>query len=545
MTASGVVRTAGGRLRGRPVDGIWVFTGIPYAAPPEGRRRWRPPEPHHGWQGIRDASEFGPAAPQVVSQPGTSLFGDPTVHREDCLTLNVWTPGPDGSRPVMVWIHGGGFSSGSGSSAVYHGTELARLGDVVVVTLNYRLGALGFLGHPAVADDHPADGEVPMVGNYGLADQVAALRWVRDSISAFGGDPGNVTVFGESAGGMSISSLLAVPAARGLFHRAIVESGPVYVHSSERAAEAGEELFAELGMWDPSREDLLRVPVADLVGAMATLEARAPRPGELPLPLLPTVDGAFLPAHPLDAVAAGSASQVPLVIGTNRDELALWALSDPRLGHMDRPGLRRWLARSSPRLAVLEGIHAYREVRQRRGEPVTPQALWTAMGSDLVFRWPSLRLAAAHGLHRPDTFVYLFTFESPVFGGALGSCHALEIPFVFRALDNPVLRLVLGEGPEVAALSDRLSRAFSSFARHGRPEVGEPGDGEDWPAWDPQQRTTMVFGPGGGAMARPRDEELAVWEAIDPLPGAGPRPTGHREADGRHEASVAGWPGLP
>ncbi len=236
---TGVVEVRSGRVRGVQRNGVWSFSGIPYAAPPDGPRRWRPPQSPVPWSGVRVCDRFGPIAPQAPGLVELSLGGEPDEHSEDCLSLNIWTPAPDTARrPVMVWVHGGSFLSGSGAGSLYRGGMLAREGDVVVVTINYRLGMLGFLAHPCLEDPSQIwlDGEEwAGFGNWGLADQIAALHWVRDHIAGFGGDPDNVTVFGESAGGISISALLGVPSVRGLFHRAIIESGPPYTHSSEQA----------------------------------------------------------------------------------------------------------------------------------------------------------------------------------------------------------------------------------------------------------------------------------------------------------------------
>lgn len=508
---SGVVQLAGGRVRGADLGGVWAFSGIPYAAAPVGPLRWRGPQRHAGWRGVRDAAAFGPVAPQAAPGAGPALAGRAVEQSEDCLSLNVWTPalGEGRRAPVLVWVHGGGFTSGAGSFPLYHGEALARAAGVVVVTFNYRLGALGFLGHPVLVDGSD------LVANFGLADQVAALRWVREHVAAFGGDPGNVTVFGESAGGMSISALLAVPAARGLFHRAVVESGPPYTHDMGRAAEVAADLFSALGVRAPSRRVLEQVPAHELVAATAALQGRLPRPGEVPLPHLPVVDRAFLPAPPLDAVAAGSAAGVPLVVGTNRDELTLFGLGDPRRKVTNHRALRRRLWRSAPGLDVDRAVDTYRRARAGRGEPVDPGALWTAMGSDLVFRWPSLRLAAAQRAHQPATYVYLFTWESPFLGGTLGATHGMEIPFIFRSVAHPVVSALVGGGAAAEHLSEMMSGAVAAFARTGDPSHPLLGP---WPAWDAADRATMVFGPSTGVVARPRDEELAVWEAVQPMP---------------------------
>jgi para-nitrobenzyl esterase len=446
--------------------------------------------------------------------PGLALPGDPEEQSEDCLTANVWTPdppdrGPGPGRPVMVFIHGGGFTTGNGGSLLYRGSGLARTGGVVVVTGNYRLGALGWMAHPAL--DEPGR----PAGNWGLQDQLALLAWVRDNIAAFGGDPGKVTVFGESAGAMSVCALLAAPGAGGLFHRAAVQSGPGYCHTRERGARAAEDLVAVLGLARADRAVLERVPAPDLVAATAELGRRPPGPGELPLPFLPVVDGTLLPQAPLAAAAAGNTAPVPLLIGTNRDELTLFALGDPALAAVDDQGLARWLARSAPGLDTGPAVARYTKVREARDEPVGPRDLWVAMGSDLVFRWPSLQFAAAHARHHPATFAYLFTQTTPAFGGLLGSPHGLEIPFVFGGLHRELVGTFAGDSPEARALSARMQAHWLAFARSGDPGL----DDDPWPAFDAVRRRTMVFGPDGGAAEAPRDEELSVWAELAPLQG--------------------------
>ncbi len=505
---------------------MWSFSGIPYARAPLGDLRWRPPQPPDSWPGVRDASEFGPIAPQNGPAPGIAGTADPSsgeVQSEDCLSLNVWTrtlpvapAAPGRGRPVMVFVHGGGFTSGSGSVFLYRGGSLARNGDAVVVTINYRLGALGFLGHPGLSE---ADGST---GNWGLHDQVAALRWVRAHIGVFGGDPANVTVFGESAGGFSIASLLGAPAAAGLFRRAVVQSGAAHVHTLEDAARTAEELAGVLGLASCDRSVLGAVPAADLVAATDELGRRHPDPGSLPLVFLPVVDGTFLTRDPLGAVAAGSASGVDLLIGTNRDELAFYALGDPDLLALDEEGAVRRLLHALPDVMPGPVFEAYRAARRARSESVTPSDIWIAAGTDIVFRWPSLQLAAAHAERAGTgtrTYVYLFEWESPAFGGLLGSCHALELPFVFGAVNRPVVQMLSGSGPDVERLSSHMQRSWLSFAASGDP--GHEGIGA-WRPWDPYTRPTMVFGGHTRLVEAPRNEELAVLEAHRPL--VTPRP---------------------
>ncbi|MGH9083654.1 MAG: carboxylesterase/lipase family protein, partial [Acidimicrobiales bacterium] len=511
-SGDGIVGLRAGRVRGHRDGAVWRFAGIPYARPPVGERRWRAPLPPEPWPGVRDARVPGTIAPQRPPVPGMSVPGDPETQSEDCCYLEVWTPGLDGrQRPVMVWLHPGGFTGGTGSSTLSRGELLAGEHDVVVVTCNYRLGALGFLAHPALAD-----GPGGPWGNWGLLDQVAVLQWVRDHIAGFGGDPGNVTVFGESAGAMSICALLAMPAARGLFHRAIVQSGPPYSFDADRAAEVAVDLVAGLGLGLDAvdRARLEAVPAEDLVDAVGQLQDRPAGPGELPLPLQPVVDGVSLPVAPAPAIGAGRAASIPVLVGTTRDELAFFVLADRRQARLDERGLHRLLARSAPGVPTGEVVAAYRAVREARGEAVTPRDLWIGAGTDLVFRWPSLQLAAAQRHYGAPAFVYLFAWESPAFGGALGSCHALDIPFVFGSVRDPRVAQFSGGGPEAEVLSADMRAAWAAFARTGDPSHESLGH---WPMWDARRQATMVLDRRREVRDGPRAEELAVWARHAPL----------------------------
>ncbi len=495
-----VVETQHGRLRGADEGGVIVFRGVPFAAPPVGPLRFRPAQPVVPWAGERSAERFG-----CISHQGNGLeiaMPPPTpAQDEDCLTLNVWTPACDGARrPVLVWVHGGSFTSGAGSALFYRGDHLARRGEVVVVTINYRLGALGWLAHPDLAD---ADSGA--AGNWGLSDQVAALRWVHDTIDVFGGDPGNVTVFGESAGAMSVSALLATPAARGLFRRAVAQSGGPMALPAEVATEVAEKVAAEAGV---SRVGGLRsAPAEVLVEALAAVQARGVPGG---LAGGPVVDGASLPEAPLAAVAAGSAAGVDLLVGTNRDEMKFFAVADQRLLAADLDVVRRRLARAMGPEAD-RAIEAYTAARTSRGEPVTPFELWSAIETDRVFRAPVTRMADAHVRAGGRAHSYLFTWTTPVLGGLLGSCHVLEIPFVFGTLSLPGVDQLAGGGPEAEALSAAMQDAWAAFARTGDPSSAGVGD---WPPYDPSRRATMILGPQIGVEERPREAERAFWDTV-------------------------------
>ncbi|HEY0936161.1 MAG TPA: carboxylesterase family protein, partial [Trebonia sp.] len=354
MTQPPVVRLSDGLVRGKTRDGVSAFLGVPYAAPPFGARRLRPPQPALPWTGERDATAYGPTVPKGDYPPQyTELFPEVVIAGDDCLNLNVWTPDPGATGlPVLVWIHGGSFMNGSGSVGEYDGTAFARDG-VVCVTINYRLAAEGFLFLDGNGDSdgnggHDEGDHDDGVANLGLLDQLAALRWVRDNIAAFGGDPARVTVAGESAGAMSVTTLLAMPLSDGLFAQAITQSGAAaHTLSSQDGRTVAGYLAEALGV-PADRESITAVPLDKLVQAASDLVVEvqtAPDParwGQLALSLLPfapVVDGSSLPAAPLTAFAAGQGSGVPLLTGSNRDEARLFFVAPGTIGLIDEPAL--------------------------------------------------------------------------------------------------------------------------------------------------------------------------------------------------------------
>jgi para-nitrobenzyl esterase len=508
-----VATTRAGTLEGETVRGIELFRGVPYARPPVGKLRFRPPEPVEPWSGVRRAVRTGPTSPQlspVLPLLERLIGGGGAGHSEDCLYLNVWTPAVDGRRrPVLVWIHGGAFVMGSGSTRLYSGRRMAMRGDVVVVTLNYRLGALGFLNLRGLipgSDDAPS--------NAGLRDQIAAPEWVRDNIEAFGGDPENVTIFGESAGAMSVATLLGTPRAQGLFHRAVMQSGAAHnVLTKEQSAGIAELLLRELGLdaLDTAALEGIRVP--RLLRAQRDVALKGGMQLGL-LPWAPSVDDDLLPGQPLDAVARGCSSSVPILIGTNRDEWKLFMLGDRRGRQLDEDGLRKRLELTLPGREPDGTPHAelaletYRRTRTGRGR-ASPTALWIAIQSDRVFRYPATRLAELHAAHTPSTYSYLFTWAPPLARNQLGAAHGLEIPFVFGTLREPLLRPVFGMTEGARELGRRMQDAWVQFARSGHP--GHQ-DLPEWPAYESKRRSTMILGLRCYAEDSPLDAERGFWE---------------------------------
>ena len=494
-----VVEIASGRLEGNALDGYQSYLGLPYAAPPVGALRFRSPEPVDPWTGLRPAHDFGPVAPQLASALENILGARPTVSDEaGCLTLNVWTPQADGGRrPVMVWIHGGAFVTGSGSTPWYDGARFATEHDVVVVTVNYRLGVLGFtfLGE-LIGADYQGSGSV------GIQDQAAALRWVRDNIGVFGGDPGNVTIFGESAGGMSVGTLLALPEAAGLFHKAVPQSGATsHTLGPEAATGIAMALLDAVGLERAEAARLQDVPIESLMEAQGKLALAYAQQG---MTFQPVVDGQVLDRRPLDAVAAGSAAGVPILVGTNRDEWNLFAALNPRQASMDEAGLLK-AASALFGDSASDAITTY-----RAGRPsFSPGDLLSAMTTDSVFRVPAIRLAEAQQKAGGSVWMYLFEWATPAMGGRFGSCHALEIPFVFDNLQQPGASLFVGETPPVE-LARTMNAIWAHFARTGSPE----GPVAPWPAYEPGPRSTLVLGETIAVVEDPQGEERALWEGV-------------------------------
>ena len=488
------VTTALGKLVGERQDGVQRFLGVPYATPPVGDLRWRAPQPLAPWDGPREARRFGPVCPQPPATGPTYVSPDRSErHDEDCLYLNLWAPASEGARrPVMVWLHGGGFRNGSGAEAWYDGASLARRG-VVVVTLNYRLGALGFLAHEALAAESP----LATSGNYGLLDQVAALEWLRDHVAAFGGDPGNVTIFGQSAGAGSVRALLECPLARGLFHRAIQQSGgfassalpgPGSLNSTYAdKLRIGRLLQQRLGVH--SLEEMRARPAPEVVAAG---DARMRRSNPA-MRWWPTADGKLLPRTVGQDVAADTAD-VPLMLGHVANEANVLVASFGA-----RPMMYAGMA---PGVLGRAAFELFRE-----HPPWRPASAWRgleALFTNLIFLEPAWEMACQLARLGRAPFVYHFTRVSPGRRDPrVLANHTTEIPYVFGNLAQPG-----GCDAGDAALSEAMQAAWVAFARTGDPNVaGAP----EWPVFDTARPTVMRFGDKAAAGPYPRD---AVFEGL-------------------------------
>jgi para-nitrobenzyl esterase len=496
--AGSIVTTAAGKIRGSMQDKIHSFKGVPYGASTAGSGRFMPPVKPQPWTGVRDALELGPASPQMPShlvpesmaqQPSSDAHGS-----EDCLDLNVWTPSLSGKRPVMVWYHGGGYSAGSANWKMYDGTNLASKQDVVVVTVNHRLNVFGYLYLAELGGEKYAQSS-----NVGLLDLVASLEWVRDNIAAFGGDPGNVTIFGQSGGGGKVSTLLAVPAAKGLFHRAIAESGSaVKGVPRDRATHGAEAFLAQLGLKAHQVDELQKMPQAQLLQAMRATKG---------LPLAPVVDGRTLPRDPFDPVAPSITANVPFIIGSTETEVT-WNVN-MKFDPLDEAQLHERVKEA----ARVDDTTADRLIAvYRKGRPQASNLdLFLILSTDFSnFRSGTDTEAERKAeLAKAPVYKYYFQWYSPVRGGQLRSYHTLDIPFVFENTD--IAESMVGGAPERYELAAKMSGAWAAFARTGNPNhKGLP----HWAPFNTAQRATMIFNKECRAVNDPYREERLAREAV-------------------------------
>jgi para-nitrobenzyl esterase len=476
------VKTTQGLIEGFTESGLAIFKGVPYAAPPVNKLRWQPPQPAQSWSGVRPAIQFGPSSLQNPSN--ADRFKEFVVEgpqSEDCLYLNIWTPGCDDSRrPVMVWIHGGLFTMGAGSQSVFDGANLALTQNVVVVTINYRLGCLGFLNLNIITR-----GSIPASGDEGLLDQIAALEWLQDNIVRFGGDSGNITLFGESAGGSSVECLLCMPAARGLFHKAIMQSNIHQFVTLDKAEEDSQLALAELNINPAEAFSLLKLPGDQILAVQKKLSA-----GKMGrrINIAPVVDGHNLPTVPLEAFRSGREQDIPLIIGTNREETRLFQAL--RTGQqVDEDQVLREVINLLPGMDPRSVINAYRRTLANRGLPDDPVQLLVEIQTDIGFRIPALELLKARCSHHSRVFAYEFNWQSPALGGILGACHGMEIGFIFGHYDDSFC----GSGKQADLLSRQMQQVWANFARCGRPS--SPAMGE-WPQYCEGQQIKLIGSSG-------------------------------------------------
>ncbi|MDA1074370.1 MAG: carboxylesterase/lipase family protein [Proteobacteria bacterium] len=482
--------TTRGPIIGREKEGVLLFAGIPYAAPPIGGLRFHAPLAHAPWSEPKDTRKFGPAAPQVATGGMTDAVSP--RWSEDCLTLNIQTPALDGSRPVLVWIHGGAYRTGQGATPWYNGTSFATNGDIVVVSINYRLGALGF------TDLSRFGSEFATSGVNGTLDQITALMWVRDNIAGFGGDPSKVTIAGESAGGFSVSTLLGCPAAQGLFRAAIPQSGGAQHTLPEQAGEIVADAFlAAVGV--DTAEGLQAIDVDEILRAqsqvIADLEGGVGSNNKLGVAVsafYPVVGNRILSQSPIDAIRQGVGASIPVLTGWNKDETTLWGY-----GKVDEAKLERF----ADNLGATAALQVYREQRP----DASANDLLIALTTDHMFGIPAIRLAEARAGAPASTWMYCFCWESRAMNGRLKATHALEIPFAFDNLSRPGVDAFIGDGPLPQEVADVMHQTWIRFIREGNP---------GWQPYSEPDRVVMCFDTESELRNDPRAAERQAWSGL-------------------------------
>jgi len=510
--ADPVVETSSGKIKGFTADGIAGFKGVPYGASTAGANRFMPPKKPEPWTGVRDAVAWAGHAPQASPGPRrpelAKLSGEPdrVPESEDCLTLNVWTPGLDNAkRPVMVWFHGGAFSYGSPNVPRTDGANLARRGDVVVVTVNHRLNIFGFLYLAEIGGERFARS-----GNAGVLDLVASLEWVRDNIARFGGDPGNVTIFGQSGGGGKVSAVLAMPAAKGLFHRAIVMSGAgIRMATKEHSAKIAEAVLAQVELKPNELDKLQQLPVKQLLSAIEPALKKVGRPEHSLLDRYgfgPVVGGHDLPQHPFEPSATEISGTVPIIVGGTKDENAIFLAADDAVWNRTLSA-----AELKARVAKIAGgdTEAVLTAYRKTDPAMNPAELLITITTASNFWVRSVLLAERKAVqHQAPVFMYSFDWETPVFDGKLRSPHAIDVPFVFDTTD------VVNNNDHSATvqkIAAAMSATWAAFARTGVPDNSAI---PHWPAYDLRSRTTMTINGDWKAESDPAPEARLMWKKI-------------------------------
>jgi para-nitrobenzyl esterase len=507
-SSESVVATKSGKVAGSFEDGLYIFKGIPFAEPPVGGLRWLPPQPVKPWSGTRPAKEYGAIAPQnlmPVPIPGGPMFGNMTQD-EDCLSLNIWTPGLDNARrPVLFWIHGGAFIIGSGCESFLDNGILSRRGDIVFVSINYRLGAFGFINLNEITG-----GRIPATGNEGLLDQVMALDWVMENIEAFGGDPDNITVSGFSAGAMSTGNFLSMPLARGKFQKAINRSGSGNIVGPLDDAVKVTEKYLEILKVNGKDTDALRsLTVKQLMDAQNQLNIIYHETEHRSTPFQPVMDGKVLPEWPLAAIKKGLAKNIPVLAGTTREEWKSTTAMDPAWQKLNEAGLVKRVKELVPGKIAAGLVTAYRSAMGKRGEGTSPVDILGMINTDIMFRIPIIRLVEAQCDNGAPAYNYLFTLKSPAMGGVLGATHGLDAPFLFGCLDKDYS----GNGPEEQALATKIQDSTVAFMRTGDPSCESIGK---WPVYG-KDRLTMVLDKRTRVEAAPYEEERRAWDNYEIL----------------------------
>ena len=487
-----IVEVNCGKIKGYTENNLQIFKGIPYAEPPIGDLRFSPPQAKKPWDDVLETNDFGPCAFQGYTQL-EDVTGKLHPESEDCLTLNIWTPAIDNQkRPVMFWIHGGAFIFGGSRSPNYDGSKLCQRGNVVIVTINYRLGALGYLFIPSVT------------ANVGLLDQILALKWVHENIAKFGGDPDNITIFGESAGAYSVIALAAMPAANGLFRRIIAQS--MFTIDPKVTKKPTRELMRALGIKTGDIDALRKVAPEEIIKTQNEITKQ--NLGAF----RPLIDGETIPVHPLTVFKEGKCKKFDLMMGTNLHEAKLITSLNPLTRDIkDEKAIMLYLGMMGINSENARNIiDTYKEARAGIFSN-EPKELLDSIVTDLMFRVATLQILEAQSIHQPNTYNYLFTWETPIYNGKFGACHALELPFIFGTLEESTMKAFIGNAPNTEDLSENMMDAWLSFAHSGNPNHdGIP----HWPTYDKKNRTTLLFGKDFKIANALFEKERVAWDDI-------------------------------
>ena len=490
MKKTSVIETKSGKVQGYIEDDIEIFKNIPFAEPPIGDLRFKAPVEKKPWDGVLDATEYGFNAFQGFTML-EAWFGKQVPESEDCLNLNIWTPAADSKkRPVMFWVHGGAYITGSGRSPLYDGSHLAKRGDVVIVTINYRLGVLGFLNAP---------GSNP---NAGMLDQVEALKWVHENIEFFGGDPDKITIFGESAGAYSVLTLAAAPGAKGLFKRVISQSPPPF--KDQTTEKVSKSIMRKVGIKKGDLEGLRKISPKELMKA----QNKALETLTLGMSFKPMIDSNTLLEPPLNVFEKGELKNIDLMIGSTLEEFKLFAAA-PQFQGMDEEAMEKTVLM----ILGMSGIDKIKaqeivELYKQEGEGSSLWDIYMLLLSDSMMRVHSSHYLEAQSKHQPNTYSYVFNMKSPLLGGKLGACHALELPFVFGTTKIPGINKFAGKGPDVDRVSEQMMDAWIAFARTGNPNAESI---PDWPAYDTEKRAIMLFEKETRAVEKFLDKQRDIW----------------------------------
>jgi para-nitrobenzyl esterase len=503
MEETEVIETSTGKIQGYIDKGIHIFKGIPFAEPPIGDLRFKPPVKKKPWEGLLDTTKYGQFPMQgnfPINDLLNQILGLEVQESEDCLTLNIWTPNTDDKRrPVLVWIYGGGFIVGGSANPIYDGLTLALRGEVVVVSINYRVGAFGFLYIPGVT------------ANAGLLDQIAALKWIQKNIGFFGGDPLSVTIFGQSAGGCSCIALMGMPAAKGLFRRVIAQSAPILQRNP--TIKSTSDLMKELGLKSRDIKGLQKIEPEDIIAAQNKILKEAAEADEDEfMGFRPSVDreGGTLPIHPLEALKKGEGRNIDLMIGCTEEEMKMHSL-DPSLKDFNSEKLGSWIT-SFLRPLNLEHesetlIQKYVKVRKDL-LPIEPFDIFFAICSDLEFRIPNIHIAEVKSKYNSNVYFYIFTWPSPLFKAA---AHFGEVPFVFGTVNLRGMKSIFGRGPDAKMLSEKVMDTWITFARSGNPNHA---NFPEWPVYDTEKRATMMIGKEFKVVNAPFEKERVIWDDL-------------------------------